>query len=498
MKHTLISWLCTVAVAIWATATGIAQEPFQVDPSFQTQLLSTSTVRDVVELPDGKLLISGMLQYPGDLNWLSVVDRLLPNGQRDPDFDLSPGGAGGFRLWNDKWYVRSGQGVRRLYNEGVWDQTFLTGFVNGTEPSNLYSIGQGGDYAVRSNGGLVLAGDHPLSDEARGFVGGYQLVWVDVNGELDTTMIHRQANGALVSIHPLQEGGFLLSGAGGMYDGQPAGGIIRTYSDGALDPSFQSPHLTWGYGRCFFPLPDGRILVGGAMQFGLGQDTLNLVRFMPDGSIDSTFNYALDPRQEHGTPYSTEGGISSIHDFGTDHLIITGFFTHMDGQVRGGIAMVDIEGNLVDDHFAGAGCGPAVPPLIGHPYVGVNGLAQLANGKLLLHGTFDGYTDSSTDHPGQRAITRLHGNPVGIAEHEAMSFTLYPNPANTLATVELEQLPRNGQLVLRDAMGREVLRQRVAGYLNKVELQGLGAGVYLLEVWEDGIRKAAQRLVVER
>ena len=71
-------------------------------------------------------------------------------------------------------------------------------------------------------------------------------------------------------------------------------------------------------------------------------------------------------------------------------------------------------------------------------------------------------------------------------------------------------MPRNGQLVLRDALGREVLRQRVAGYHHTVPLQGLGYGLYLLELWENGEparqvlsaygvaggRRAAQRLVV--
>jgi hypothetical protein len=134
----------------------------------------------------------------------------------------------------------------------------------------------------------------------------------------------------------------------------------------------------------------------------------------------------------------------------------------------------------------------------GFPYIELGGLTHLSAGDYLIYGGYIGYHDGVTEHPMQRTISRLLGGGVGITEEEYPTIQIYPNPSANYVTVEVEQFPRNGQFVLRDAMGREVLRQRVAGYHNNVELQGLGAGVYLLELWEDGSRKAAQRLVVER
>lgn len=167
----------------------------------------------------------------------------------------------------------------------------------------------------------------------------------------------------------------------------------------------------------------------------------------------------------------------------------------MEGEPRTGIALLNADGHLLDYAFTGDGCGTYQNgQIVFHLTMGA---ALAPDGSLFIHGSYIGFDDGFTNDIGQRMISRLHGPTVGIAEHETMSFTLYPNLANTLATVELEQLPRNGQLVLRDAMGRAVLRHRVGGYHNNVELQGLGAGVYLLEVWEDGSRKAAQRLVVQ-
>lgn len=179
-----------------------------------------------------------------------------------------------------------------------------------------------------------------------------------------------------------------------------------------------------------------------------------------------------------------------------DRILLHGNFKEVDGVSRTGIALLDENGYLLDDAFTGGGCGTYQNgQIIFHLTMGA---ALAPDGSLFIHGSYIGFDDGFTNDPGQRMISKLYGPTVGIAEQEALAFSLYLNPASTLVTIQLEQLPRNGQLLLRDAMGREVLRQRMAGYQNKVELQGLGAGVYLLEFWEDGIRKAAQRLVVER
>lgn len=479
------------AVATMATAVGMAQLPFQVDPTFQTQLLSSSTVRGVAELPDGKLLVSGWLRYPSDLQDLSVTYRLLPNGLKDNALPWAPGG-GPIRPWNGKWYAGGGQGVVRLNDDGAWDMSFD---IMSSYP--MFNLGQGGDFSVLNDGGLVLAGSHVVNDTTRDFIGLYQLVWISNTGWLDTTRIHRKANGVLASIYQLPDGRFLTSGGGGVYDNHAVGGIIRIHPDGTVDTTFQSPALTWGYGNSFHPLPNGKTIVGGAMQFGWGLDTLNLLRLLPNGDIDPSFNSQLDIRQEHGTPYSTEGGISSIEPWGLDRLVITGYFTHVDGQVRGGIAMLDTSGYLVDDLFASTGCGPMLHPVTGEPSVNLYGLVLLSSGNLLLYGSYAGYDDGTANHPSQRAVTRLFGPTVGINEHDIFRFSLYPNPAHSYTNITLEPLPRQGQLVMRDALGRQVHQQWITGYHNTMDLQGMSTGVYVLELWVDGTREAATRLVVE-
>ena len=70
---------------------------------------------------------------------------------------------------------------------------------------------------------------------------------------------------------------------------------------------------------------------------------------------------------------------------------------------------------------------------------------------------------------------------------------VYPNPASTTATFELETVPPNAQVVLRDVLGREVQRQRVQDHYTTLNLAQ--AGVYMVELWSGGERLSAQRVL---
>ena len=85
-----------------------------------------------------------------------------------------------------------------------------------------------------------------------------------------------------------------------------------------------------------------------------------------------------------------------------------------------------------------------------------------------------------------------------MMDYEQPAWRVYPNPATSKATLELERSPRETRVVVRDALGREVLRQRVSDYYTTLDLAALGSGVYHLELLASGKRMGAQRLVVQR
>ena len=61
----------------------------------------------------------------------------------------------------------------------------------------------------------------------------------------------------------------------------------------------------------------------------------------------------------------------------------------------------------------------------------------------------------------------------------ASSWRLYPNPANTVVTVEAEGM-RN--VIVFDATGRDVLRRNVSSDTERFDVSGLENGVYFFRI----------------
>src|SRR5690606_19888946 len=153
-----------------------------------------------------------------------------------------------------------------------------------------------------------------------------------------------------------------------------------------------------------------------------------------------------------------------------------------------GLCMIDTTGQLLPA-FAGNWLGT---------YTDVNIVSSSINDILpnadttaiYICGAYTGYGDGEITDPTQRFVSRLlveEDSSTGVQERATPKppvLRLYPNPASTYVTVELARQPNDGTLLLRDALGREVLRQRVVSRVNTVPLHGLGGGVYLLEHWE--------------
>ncbi|WKZ67648.1 MAG: hypothetical protein QY325_06900 [Flavobacteriales bacterium] len=81
----------------------------------------------------------------------------------------------------------------------------------------------------------------------------------------------------------------------------------------------------------------------------------------------------------------------------------------------------------------------------------------------------------------------------------AASFTLAPNPARNWTSAKLAGRIDEGEFVLRDALGRIALRQRVVanGMDQVLDLRGLAAGQYTVELQQLGLTLDARKLSVE-
>lgn len=73
---------------------------------------------------------------------------------------------------------------------------------------------------------------------------------------------------------------------------------------------------------------------------------------------------------------------------------------------------------------------------------------------------------------------------------------ILPNPASDFASIRLSENPlKNGEVVLRDAFGREVRRINFGGTTAELQREGLVSGIYFVEILENGTRVAVEKVV---
>ena len=222
---------------------------------------------------------------------------------------------------------------------------------------------------------------------------------------------------------------------------------------------------------------------------------MHLIRLLPNGDLDPTFNNYLQSTSSQNGGLAAWSGIYPVHP---DRWLVYGAVRTINGLPRGGIAVVDSSGNLLNDVLYGSGYG--VWNDQGILKGSIAGVQPTFNGYTYIWGSYHGYDDGTTNDPDQRMISRLYGVDVGVPEvaQPTMELAVYPNPATTTITLQLVEVPTGATLQLRDALGREVLQQCVSGHYNSVDVSTLSAGVYMLEVvLSNGQRVSSERVVVE-
>jgi hypothetical protein len=331
-----------------------------------------------------------------------------------------------------------------------------------------------------------MSGVHGLNDPVRGFIGDHCLVWFSNTGYLDTTKTHRKCAGSLDIFRELPNGQFIGSLGNppntASWEAQPTGSnVIRFDADGEWDPSFQA-NVWWGSVWAFLPLEDGRVYAGGRFRITGLPDTLHLVRFMPDGSLDPTFNNFLDFRITEITNLPNGALIRGLHQLNESRLVVMGQFELIEGEARRNICSIDTSGNLMNDYFSGPGCGNFVYQ--GQTSSSIGGLVPALDGSYYICGAYHGYDDGTTNDTLQRMVSRLHGLNVGIQGDvgEPILVRPYPNPGSD--HVRLSGLRPEEQVEVRflDASGRAVSEHRAVTSSTTIFVGDLSAGMYVVLV----------------
>lgn len=486
--------LLHAVAALWAATAAVGQLPFSLDTTFRTEFISKN-VNSIALMDSGKVLCSGMMKYPGDMSFRGS-SRLLNDGSRDMAFTAFQGAAK-ITPWNGLYYVDIGT-IHRLDADGYLDPTFIN-----MNSGPYVSIGAGGGYHVYPDGRILFAGFNDLSDSIRGFMGVYDLTWFSNTGYLDTTKTHRRGSGSLSHIKELPNGQFMGSGNISQWEGKAVDWVFRMHADGTPDTTFRTGVYV-GSALDFMGLPDGRVYAGGKFRRTQApSDTLELVRFKNDGSLDSSFVIPQFSDDTLNGPFIGPG-VSAIYPWPGDRLLVVGQFRYVNGEPRNSICVFDSTGALGPEFDA---CGVEAISDGFWTYSSIDCVViDTANQHMYICGGYWGYNDGTTNDTQQRFVSRLHlGNfGMGAAEQEPAQVEkvlhLYPNPASGQVTVQyhVDDAAR-AQLLVRDMSRRMVLSEQIdlSRGVHALDVSGLAPGVYYLHMVHGSTWVSGCKLVVE-
>lgn len=475
MKNSLR--LTTILFLAVGPGGAFAQNPGSLDLSFDPGTgLGGGGIMDCAAIQsDGKILIGGYFtSYNGTPR--NHIARLNVDGSLDVTFNPGTGANARVKtiaIQNDGRIVIGGyftsyngtprNGIARLLANGNLDFSFNPGAgVSGSDGAVYAS-------AIQSDGRIIIGGIFTVYDgTSRDYI-----ARLNANGSLDTSFDPGWGVEYHVYTTSIQSDGRILIG------GLISYGIARLNADGSLDATFDPGAGVGGAVYRTVLQSDGRPVIVGSFDSYNGTARNCIARLNDDGTLDTTF----DPGA------GVDGGIHprlftvAIQSDGM--IIIGGDFASYSGTPRNCIARLNVDGSLDVAFDPGAG-------VEGSSFPHLTTTAIQDDGKIVIGGVFITY-----DGTPRIEIARVNSEGIvamdGFTSHE---FSIFPNPASSSVTIIMTDQPCSRELVLRDALGQEVMRSTVTAGRNEVPLSGLAPGVYAVQVNASSIRRT-QWLVKE-
>jgi hypothetical protein len=74
---------------------------------------------------------------------------------------------------------------------------------------------------------------------------------------------------------------------------------------------------------------------------------------------------------------------------------------------------------------------------------------------------------------------------LSIPEAKRLDFEMYPNPASDMLTIQLPSNSNEATVEFYDYVGRKALTQKITNSSNKIDVNNLSTGIYILKVLSD-------------
>ena len=288
------------------------------------------TISQIIEQPDGKILVSGFYITSVQGVPRQAIFRLNQDFSLDLGFqaNLSNNNVETFALQPDgKIVLSTGE---RLLADGSLDTSFPQLPISGS----IESI------EVQDDGKIICVGQFYYTN-LDGVVAN-DIIRVNNDGTIDPSFDVGTGTGSIsylkdVVIRP--DGKLLLSGSLVSYKGASVGDVILLHSNGDLDTSFVSDPSSEV--TVMQLLENGKVVIGGKFGSVDGHLSRALARLNANGSTDTSFiTSSID---------GTSGTVNSIAFDDQNNLIIGGNFTEVNNYHKGYInKIVNFEASLSD------------------------------------------------------------------------------------------------------------------------------------------------------
>ncbi len=312
-----------------------------------------------------------------------------------------------------------------------------------------------------------------------------------LNGSIDTTFIHN-SDAYVNKILDYDTNKILLSGFFRLYDNLNYSLLCRIDTLGNIDSSFHSIFITnpnfYQYANPGYIQPDGKIIISGTFKINSSTDTLGLIRLMPNGDLDTTFNNFNQIHQ-----FNIVGGCNTICPTSDGGYLIGGGFTSYQNQLRNHIAKINANGYLDTISFNGYGIDSVNTPVPLVPEV-----LSIVNDPTDIHryyvmGEFASYNGQQV-----KPIIRLIESNVGINELKSLNsnINIYPNPTHDMIIIKYN-LPNANKLDIINPIGEILFEEKIENNSQPtIDTSSFPTGIYLVRITAKSGR-VTQRFVKE-
>lgn len=406
--------------------------------SFRNSIGSSAAC--VVEQPDGKLLVAGSA-YIGDDD--IAIARFHANGTLDTSFS------------------DSGEVVIDLgADEGCTD------------------------FALQQDGKMVICG----AMSPYGII-----VRLDTNGHLDTSFnktgiftVKIDSNINFFNSIRIKQDGKILACGNIWYNNC----LVQLLHDGTLDSNFGNNGIMatgkYGYGNDIDTQSDGKIIMVSTDFTASGY----VVRYMPDGKVDSSFasNGIVEIKHSIGPVILEAVAIDKMGNIYTSGKVGLGTTTPVEDIF---IVRIDSIGRL-DTTFGGPnGIATSVTPYSECVY----DMCVQADGKIVMAGSIHISPDSLTPVSAKGVLMRYLPSPVNV--HSGPNYwkplKVYPNPATDVLYIENGHNAVTGKFyVITNTLGQSFQQGVITA--KEIDISNIPDGVYMLQVFDkNSASKASAR-----